>query len=379
MTKSRISFLLAGLAALGACSDTVAPPTSPLAPSASVGVATTQANRLFGKDVFKPLAMGAANNSAGLFTSVANDAATASAPAQPDILYNGGPVLQKPRIVAIYFSANRIFNRGPRPGSIGEGSDDNSLVGYYLNNLGGSPHWNINTTYFDMNGRHRDYISNVADYTSFWAANSGAPQSGDVVTDDDIVNLVETGFQTRAIKYDPHTLYMVFTGPGVNLGGGYSATDLQYCAWHSGYQRANGKIVQIAAMPYQADFTPAHSASGYICVPQDGAPNGDAGADGAVSGMTHEFEETTTDPITNTPPYFTSWYDVNFEESADKCAYTYGKVSNNGSGYWNIRIGNKPFLVQRNWANLTHQRCLKSYDGSADDDYGNNGHGNSSK
>ncbi len=377
MTNTRISFLLAGLVGIAACSDTVAPPTSQIAASASVGTAATQTGRLFGRNVFKPLAIGGANNSAGLLTSIANDEASTSAPKQPDILYNGGPVIQKPHIVAIYFSPTKIFDRGPRPGTIGDGSDDNSLVGYYLNNLGGSPYWNINTTYYDMNGRYRDYVNNFADYASYWAANSGAPHSGDVVTGDDMVNLLETGFQTRAIKYEPNTLYMIFTGPGVNLGGGFSSTDLQYCAFHAGYQRANGKIVQLAALPYQADFTPAHSAGGYICVPQNGAPNGDPGADGAVSGMTHEFEEAATDPATING--FTSWYDINDEENADKCAYTYGKVSNNGSGFWNIKIGNKPFLVQRNWANLKHQRCLKTYDGSSDDDYGNNSHGNASQ
>ncbi|MDQ6737209.1 MAG: hypothetical protein M3Z30_05880 [Gemmatimonadota bacterium] len=377
MTRSRLSLLLAGLVGIAACSDTVAPPTSPIAPSASVGTPAAQTSRLLGKTVFKPLALSAATHSEGLFTSVANADANNAAPAQPDILYNGGPVIQKPHLVAIYFSQTKIFSRGPRPGTIGDGSDDNSLVGYYLNNLGDSPYWNINTTYYDMKGRDRDYVKNFADYTSYWAANSGAPHSGDVVTADDMVSLLETGFQTRAIKYDPNTLYMIFTGPGVNLGGGFSATDLDYCAFHAGYQRDNGKIVQVAALPYQADFTPAHPAGNFLCVPQDGAPNGDPGADGAVSGMTHEFEETATDPATSNG--FTSWYDINGEENADKCAYTYGKVSNNGSGYWNIRIGNKPFLVQRNWANLKHQRCLKTYDGSSDDDYGNNSHGNSSQ
>ncbi|HYU54407.1 MAG TPA: hypothetical protein VEK37_15750, partial [Gemmatimonadaceae bacterium] len=99
-----------------------------------------------------------------------------------------------------------------------------------------------------------------------------------------------------------------------------------------------------------------------VCVLQDSGPNGDFGADAAVSAVAHETEETATDPVSLTvSPYFVGWYDQFGEENADKCAYTYGKVYNNGLGFWNITIGSKPFLVQQNWAVLQNQRCLKSY------------------
>ena len=291
-------------------------------------------------------------------------------PNTPNILYWNGAVIRDMKHVAIYYSGDRIYTNGPRPGSAGPASRDGSLVGHFLRNIGGSPYWNINSTYFENEGSNVGYINNSMAYVGFWApkagpANLNAPVAGEVVTQGRMAALIEEGFASGAIAYDPNTLYQIFTGPGVNLGGGFSRTNLQYCAWHSAYRAPDGRIVQYSAMPYDADFTPAHPSNNpdgnhYLCVPQNGAPNGDVGADGTVSAMIHEIEETATDPVKVwDKKFFYGWYDVNFGENADKCAYTYGStLTKNALGYWNLSVGGKPFLVQMNWDNVKIQGCL---------------------
>jgi len=78
------------------------------------------------------------------------------------------------------------------------------------------------------------------------------------------------------------------------------------------------------------------------------SPNGDPHADAIVNTLAHETEETTTDMLG------TAWWDGRGFENADKCAWTFGVVSRAPSGApYNMTVGGKNFLVQRNWVNAT--------------------------
>ncbi|MEP7119251.1 MAG: hypothetical protein ABI880_16810, partial [Acidobacteriota bacterium] len=104
------------------------------------------------------------------------------------IFFHGGPVLLSPKVSAVYWGTSTIYSGGPTPGATGTGSTDGSLVGFFMRNIGGTPHWNINHTYFNASNV---LINNSLTYTGYWAANSTPPASP---TDAQIANLITSGF-----------------------------------------------------------------------------------------------------------------------------------------------------------------------------------------
>jgi hypothetical protein len=255
--------------------------------------------------------------------------------AGPPVTYHGGPIMPNPKVVAIYWGNAPLYTGGPAAGTTGAGSADGSLVGFFLRSMGGTPFWNINNDYTDNIGTgHR--VANALTYTSFWANNVGVPAPGTSVPDAAIINMIISGFNSGKIARNGQTIYAVFSGPGVNLGGGFGT---QYCAYHSFFNNG-GVAVKYAVQPNNADFVGACTA---VNAPGH-SPNGDFAADVEVNTLSHELEEAATDPKLN------AWFDLTGAENADKCAWTFGTQQSgpNGSKF-NVTFGGKPFLIQRNW------------------------------
>lgn len=265
------------------------------------------------------------------------------------IFYHGGPVLQAgTNVAAVYWASSPIFVNGPAAGTHGAGSADASLVGFFLSHLGGSPYFNINTSYTD--GAGTPIVNSVA-YTQYWANNTSAPSGTQNVTDAQMVAMLQSGFTSGALAYDASTVYAIFTAGTVNLGGGFGT---QYCAYHThGTVTVGGvsRTVLYAAMPYNYAY-PSACTSGFA------AANGsaDPGADYEVNTLAHEVEETTTDLLG------TAWFDRRGFENADKCAWTWGTTYTTGSGGTaNMNLGGRDFLVQRNWVNAGSGGCAQSF------------------
>lgn len=262
------------------------------------------------------------------------------------ISFHGGPVLQSgTRVVAIYWGGSTIYSGGPTPGTTGGAGQDGSLVGTFLGTLGGSPYFNINSTYWDASGAH---IANSVVYDGFWA-NPDLPTTSSI-SDAQMVAMLQGAFNTGKLRYDASTVYAIFTGPGVNLGGGFSSTNLQYCAYHyHGTVNVGGsKTVLFAAMPYDYSFQNS-------CTNGTASPNGDGPADAIINTLAHEIEEATTDMMG------TAWFDNRGYENADKCAWNFGSTYSSGGGVANMKIGTKDYLIQQNWINAGSGGCAKSY------------------
>jgi Phosphate-induced protein 1 conserved region len=338
-----VALVPAGLLALAACADNT-PVAAPAAPSVQESAVHLGIAPVRGAERAHPLF---ANN--GNETNHGNAGPNNGALVQAGIQYHGGPVLQAgTKVAAIYWSATTIYAGGPTPGSTGAGSADGSNVGYFLNHIGGSPYFNINTSYTNSAGLP---IVNSVTYTQFWANNSVSVPSGTKrVTDATMLSMLQSGFNTGKLTYDPNTLYAIFTQGAVNLGGGFGT---QYCAYHSwGNVTVGGvtKTVLYAAMP--DDYAKPSACSSGLA-----SPNNDPHADAVVSTLVHETEETTTDPNGNA-----WWRTSTGAENADLCAWTWGTTYTTANGgVANVHLGTKDFLIQRNWLNVGSGSCQLSF------------------
>ena len=253
---------------------------------------------------------------------------------QNGIAYHGGPVVMGEKVVAIYWAASPIYSGGPAAGTTGAAGSDGSLVGYFLRNLGASPYYAINTTY--KNGANVP-VSTTVNYTKFVAVNQAPPTKPSVTA---TVNLILNQINKGKITFDEKTLYVVFGGPKIDIGGSYAQGA---CAYHTVVGVSNGNQtlpLLFSAQPLGSSFQYCHLSS-----TQWTPPNADLPADVQVNMLAHEIEETATDM------HIDGWYDASGDENADKCAWYFGSTQTSASGGdYNLRVGTKPFMVQMNWA-----------------------------
>jgi hypothetical protein len=208
-------------------------------------------------------------------------------------------------------------------------------------NIGGTPYFNINTTYTDGAG------NKVLNKVVYKAKTTDNYSLGTTLTDSGVYTVVKNAINAGKLPADANGVYFVLTTKDVNESSGFCT---QYCGWHS--------YGTIAARTIKYSFVGDASRCPSACSAQSKGPNGNVGADAMASVIAHELEETVTDPTFNG-----WWRSSDGYENADICAWTFGTTSTaaNGAAY-NMLIGGSPYLIQQNWVNVSPSgKCAKSY------------------
>ena len=216
------------------------------------------------------------------------------------------------------------------------GNTATSILTDLADNLGGSPYFEINELYDDSSGgRVTGSVRLAGSTTDNYSQGTSLGNTWAVV---------QSALSGARLPVDANGVYFVLTSPDVTQSGFCTS----FCGWHSYGSYSGTNNIKFAFIGDAASQCP-YACISYHNIPS--SPNGNPGADGMVSIIAHELEETATDPLVN------AWVDSN-DENADRCAWTFGATYTLGNGSKaNMRIGGRDYLIQRNWVNEGSGSC----------------------
>jgi hypothetical protein len=273
------------------------------------------------------------------------------------LTYFGGPVMRTSTTYAIYWEP---------PGSTVSASYSTLINGFLANvataSGASSNVYAADVQYSDTTGAIAysstfagsfvDTSSPIPDHCSGAYAGTGVTVSG-CVTDADIQ--AEVSHAIAAANWAPAATkeFFVFTPRNVGSCLSASSTTCSYtyfCAYHSSFVDSLSRQVLYANQPYTD--TSGVGAPGACDSFQH--PNGDW-ADATISVLSHEHNETITDPLGN------AWHDSSGSENGDKCAWNFGAALGSTSfGQYNQQIGTGKYYLQQEWSNAS-SGCVLAY------------------
>lgn len=244
------------------------------------------------------------------------------------ILYHGGPVMLGQ--TNVYYIWYGDWTTDPTA---------QSVLNQFGSSIGGTPWFNINTTYYDGSNNH------VSNSVKLVTQTNDSGSQGKTLNDTAVQNIVAKALASGALPTDKQGVYFVLTSQDVTETSGFCT---QYCAWHT-HGTLNGTDIK-----YGFIGNPARCPS--ACAEQTTTPNGDLAGDSMASLIAHELSESVTDPDLN------AWFDQRGQENADKCAWHFGTTSSAGNGsQYNVVFGGTKFLIQQNWVNASGGYCALHY------------------
>ena len=292
-----------------------------------------------------------AANPHGKFLGVVGHRATGPAspglaPSGGNLAYNGGPVMHSDANYAIFWEP---------PGHATTASYKTVVQTYFSSVAADSGKtsnvYSTDTEYYDVSGTTRNYVAYNASFGAAFLDTQPYPASGcpsqagqPCLTDAQIAAEVNRVVTANHYPRGLGAVYYVFFPAGVGscFDSTTSACSFNYfCAYHSSFT-AGAAVTLYANMPYAA--VPG-------CDPGQ-RPSGDP-ADATLNVLSHENNETITDPLGN------AWYDAAGNENGDKCNFTFGSVLGGSSGsYFNQLISGHGFWLQEEWSNAA-TGCLQ--------------------
>jgi hypothetical protein len=313
--------------------------------------------------------------SSGSSTSSAASGATSAdgtgADSTSPLVQGSGPVLVDPTNYVIFWeptsgaNTDTTFNAGYQ-----------STIERFFQDVSGTPYLNITTQYGGTVGGMGVSPSGTETYGGSWVDPNAYPGSDDgssanPLSDSDIQQAVtdaianNPSWQAPGVGQKQSTEYFVFTGYfSTTVVGNHKAGEpvhscmgsdcfagdpssagsgSAYCAYHSHFS-SGGNDVIYASQPY--DSRGACYATSYNGGPY---PNGNDNVDITLSAVSHEMNESITDPDLG------NWRDTTGDEIGDKCAYHYpwgdpdaGPFEPDGT---NIVLNGDPYEIQTEWSN----------------------------
>jgi hypothetical protein len=241
------------------------------------------------------------------------------------ISYHAGPVITQPSKIYYIWYGDWTGNTAP------------SISTDFATNFGSSAYHSINTTY----SVHPSVSYGGSAYD--WYSRGRELSNGDVRAI--VFDRILGGF----LPVDENAVYFVMAAADVNNPG--FCTD--HCAWHY-----YGSYQFVWDIKYAFIGNPNYC----VTVGRGGcywqstlSPNDNPAADAMLNMVTHELEESLSDPN------ISAWYDAAGCENEDKCAWTFGVQypAANGSSA-NVRLGTRDYLIQQNWVNAGGGYCALS-------------------
>ena len=250
----------------------------------------------------------------------------AAASRTPVILYHGGPVMvASKQLYVIYYGS---FT-----------SAQHTILDTFLQNLGGSGAFNVNSEYTNGQGQA---VANVLSYSPQTGSFDDNYSLGTALSGSFDTTIIHNTIASGNLPSDVNGIYILTISPDVKLPKSV------WCAyhWHS-TSIVTGEDIKYAVAPDPPQSLYSSCSGNVANFSDTTSPNNDFGMDAVTDDLMHELSEAVTDPDGN------AWFTKNGFENADLCNFVYGTTFLAGNGsHANHVFGNRDYLVQTIWDRL---------------------------